>query len=114
MQPGEVQRPGDGDDLFALDAQLADEQLEHVRVDRLLDLEAYGRAEPAAHELFLQRLQQVLRVVLLDLEVLVAGDPEGEVLTDPHAREELVQVRSDDVLKGDEPCVEGVGRGRVR
>ena len=73
-------------DLLGADAELADEQVEHVRVDRLLDLEAHGRAEAAAHELALERVQQVLGVVLLDLEVLVARDAEGVVLQDLHAR----------------------------
>ena len=68
-------------------------------VDRLLDLEAHGRAEPTAHELALQRLEEVLGVVLLDLDVLVARDAEGVGLLDLHAREQGVQVRGDDVLE---------------
>ena len=102
-QPGQVQRTGEPEDLELVDAELADEQLEHVRVDGLLDLEPHGRAEPAAHELALERLQQVLRVVLLDLDVLVAGDAEGVGLLDLHAREQGVQVRGDDVLERHEP-----------
>ena len=61
----------------------------------------------------LQRREEVLVVVLLDLEVLVAGDPEGEVLADLHPREELVQVRGDDVLERDEPGVVHVGQRRL-
>ena len=44
-QAGEVERPRDGDDLAAVDVELFDEQLEHVRVDRLLDLETHRWAE---------------------------------------------------------------------
>jgi hypothetical protein len=46
------------------------------------------RAEPAPHELALQRLQDVLDVVLLDVEVLVAGHPERVVLEHLHAGEQ--------------------------
>ena len=53
------------------------------------DLEPDRRAEPAPGQLALQRLQQVLVAVLLDLEVGVAGDPEQVVLDDLHAREQL-------------------------
>ena len=53
-----------------------------------VDLQAYGRAEPAAHELALERLEQVLVAVLLHLEVGVAGDPEQVVLDDLHAGEQ--------------------------
>ena len=40
-------------------------------------------------QLLLERLEQVLGVVLLDLEVLVAGDAERVVLQDLHAGEQL-------------------------
>ena len=56
-------------------------------------------------QLALQRLQQVLGVVLLDLDVLVAGDPEGVVLQHLHAGEQRVQVGRDDVLERHEPLL---------
>ena len=52
---------------------------------RALDLEADRLAEPAAAELLLDRHQQVVRLVLLDREVGVAGHPEEVVLEDLHA-----------------------------
>ena len=54
---------------------------------------ASGGAEAVAGAALLQP-----DVVLLDLQVLVASDSEGEVLTDLHAREQLFQVRGDNVL----------------
>ncbi len=102
-QAGEVQRAGQAEHLELVDAELADQQLEDVGVDRLLDLEADRRPEPAAHELALEGLQQVLGVVLLDLDVLVARDAEGVGLLDLHAREQRVEVRGDDVLERHEP-----------
>ena len=76
-RPAQVERPGQAEHLALADAELADQQVQDVLVDGLLDLEPHGRAEPSAQQLLLERLEQVLRVVLLDLEVLVAGDPEG-------------------------------------
>jgi hypothetical protein len=73
----------------------------------------HRRAEPASGQLTLQRREQVLGVVLLDLEVLVAGDPEGEVLTDLHAGEQVVQVGGDDVLERHEPGGVHVGQPRL-
>ena len=98
-QPAQVQRGGQREDLVVLDAQFAHQQVADVRGDVVDDLQAHRRAEAAAQQLLLQGLEQVLRVVLLDLEVLVAGDPEGVVLHDVHAREQVVQVLGDDVLE---------------
>ena len=73
----EVQRPGEAEHLRARDAELGHEQLEDVAVHRLLDLEPHRRPEATPQELLLERGEEVLGVVLLDLEVLVPGDPEG-------------------------------------
>ncbi len=106
-QPGEVQRGGEPEDLVGVDAQLAGEQVEHPLGHVLGHLQAHRGTEPAPGQLLLQGRQQVLDVVLFDLEVLVAGDPERAVLADLHAGEELVQVRGDEVLERDEA---GAGR----
>ena len=80
-----------------------------MRVHVLLDLEPHRRAEAAPGQLALERREEVLGVVLLDLEVLVAGHPEGEVLAHLHPREEVVEVGRDDVLERDEAGVVHVG-----
>ena len=77
FRPRQVERSGQPDHLVRRDAELGDQQVEDVLVDGLLDLEPHRRAEAAPQQLLLQRGQEVLGVVLLDLEVLVAGDPEG-------------------------------------
>ena len=59
---------------------------QHLRPDVLVDLQPHRRPEPAAHQLALQRLQQVLVVVRLDFQVLVPGDPEGVVVRGPPCR----------------------------
>ena len=74
------------------------------------DLQAHRRAEATPGELLLQGREQVLDVVLFNFQVLVAGNAKGEVLADLHAREQQLQVRGDDVLEGDEPSGEGIGR----
>src|SRR3954451_17799951 len=84
--------------LFA-DLQLGERHVEDLRVHGLGDLEPHRRAEPPAGQLPLQRLQQVLVPVLLDLEVGVAGDPEQVVGQHVEAREQLRQVRGDEVLE---------------
>ena len=72
------------------------------------DLQAHRGAEPAAGQLALERLQQVLVAVLLDLDVGVAGDPEDVVRDDLEAREQLRQVGADELLErqvaGRRPC----------
>ena len=50
-----------------------------------------GGAEPAPQQFLLQGLHEVLGVVLVDLEVLVAGHPEDMVLDDLHALEQLAR-----------------------
>ena len=55
------------------------------------DLQPDRRAEPAPGQLPLQRLQQVLVAVVVDLELGVAGDPEQVVLDDLHAGEQLAR-----------------------
>ena len=71
--------------------------------DRRGHLQPHRRAEPAPGQLPLQRLQQVLVAVLVDLELGVAGDPEQVVLDDLHAGEQLAQVGGDQLLHRQEP-----------
>ncbi len=105
VQAGEVEWPRQLEDLVGGDAELGDEQVEHLGVDRLLDLEPDRRPELAAQQLLLEGLEEVLGVVLLHLEVLVAGDPERVGGDDLHAREEPLQVLADDVLERHEALV---------
>ena len=71
---------------------------------RPLDLEPDRLAEAAAPDLLLDRDQQVVRLVLLDRDVRVAGDPEQVGLEDLHAPEQLVEVRLDDLVEQHEPA----------
>ena len=108
-QAPQVERRRQPVDLAVADLQLAAEHVEDLGVDLVLDLEADRRPEPATRQLLLQCGQEVLGVVLLDLEVLVAGDAEGEVLLHEHPGEELVEVAGDDVLERHEPLALDVG-----
>ena len=73
----------------------------------VVDLEAHGPAEAAAAQLDLDRGEQVVGLLLLEGEVGVAGDPEGEVALDLHAGEERVEVGGDDLLERHEPLAVG-------
>ncbi len=102
-QPRQVQRTGQREDLRLGDVQLPDQQVQDVGVDRLLHLQAHRRAETPPHQLLLQRLEDVLGVVLLHLQVLVTSDPERVVVEHLHPREQLLQVRAHHVLQRDVP-----------
>ncbi len=111
-QRGQVEQAGHRDDVGGIHVELAQQQLQHVLAHLVGDLEAHRRPEPAARQLPLQRLEQVLVAVLLDLQVGVAGDAERVDLRDLHAGEELVEVRRDEVLDRQERDVVAVAAGR--
>ena len=94
--------PGDLERVLVADADALDEDLARELGHRPLDLEPHGLAEPAAPDLLLDREQEVVRLVLLDRDVGVAGDPEQVGLDDLHAPEQLVEVRLDDLVEEDE------------
>ena len=100
-------------DVVAADLELAHEQVEHVLVDVVADLEPHRGAEPAAGQLALERLQQVLVAVLLDLDVGVAGDAEDVVGDDLEPREQLLQVDADELLER-QPAGHALARARAR
>ncbi|OEI67462.1 hypothetical protein Cus16_2897 [Curtobacterium sp. ER1/6] len=101
-QSAQVERRRQAVDLLLGDVELAHEQVEGHRVHVLGDLETDRRSEPTAEQFALEGLDEVLGLVLLDLDVLVAGDPEHVVLEDLHPREQVVEVVRDEVLEGDE------------
>ena len=101
-QPGQVQHPADLVAVGLAETQAAQQQGSRGGRHRPLDLEPDGRAEPPAPELLLDRQEEVVRLVLLDLEVGVAGDPEEMVLLDLHAAEQRVEVGLDDLVEQDE------------
>ena len=101
-QAAEVERRREAVDLLLGDVELLHEQAERHVVHVVADLEPDRRAEAAAQQLLLERLDEVLGLVLLDLDVLVARDAELVVLEDLHAGEQVVEVVGDEVLEGDE------------
>lgn len=105
MQTGQVERPGDPVDLVRRDPQLLHQQVEHLGRDRVLDLQPHRRPEAPPEQLLLQGLHEVLRDVLVNVEVLVARDAEDVVLDDLHALEELAEMGGDHILKRDEPIL---------
>ena len=104
-QAAEVERRGQAVDLLLGDVELAHEQPERDVVHVVGDLEPDGRAEPAAQQLLLERLDEVLGLVLVDLDVFVAGDAEDVVVEDLHAGEQVAEVVGDQVFERDEAHV---------
>jgi hypothetical protein len=70
-------------------------------------VEPNRRPEPAAGEFALERLQQILVTVVVDLDIGVAGHAEQVVLDDLHAGEQLPQVRGDQLLQRQETDAPG-------
>ena len=99
VERAQVERSGEAHDLVGAHPELGREQLQHLVGDGGLDLEAHRRTELATQQLLLEGLEQVLRVVLLDLEVLVARLAERVVREDLHAGEQQVQVGRHGVLE---------------
>ena len=96
---GEVQHPRHLEAVHVADADPLEEDLARDLGHRALHLEAHRLAEAPAPDLLLDREQQVVRLVLLDRDVGVAGDPEEVGLQDLHAPEQLVQVRLDHLVQ---------------
>ena len=53
VEAGEVERAGQAEHLGVGYLKLGDDEVKDVRVDRLLDFESHGRAEPATLQFFL-------------------------------------------------------------
>ncbi len=101
-QSAEVERGGEAVHLLVGDAELPHEQVEGDLVHVVGDLQPDRRAEAPAQELSLERLDEVLRLVLVDLHVFVAGHPELVMIEHLHAGEQVAEVVRDEVLEGDE------------
>jgi hypothetical protein len=93
----EIEQTGNLNHVAGIHVEFAQQQFQHVLRHVIGDLEAHRRAEPAAGELALQRLEQIL-VAVLDVHVGVAGDPEGMVLNDFHAGEQHRKQSRDQLL----------------
>ena len=95
-------------DLRILDAQLPHQQVAHLVAHGGIDLEPDGGgASLPALEHRLDRGQQVVGLVLLDLDVGVAGHAEHVHVDDVHTREELVEMGGHDLLQRYEPIAVG-------
>ena len=111
-QAAQIERTGQAVDLLRGDVELADQQVEREVVHVVADLEADRRAEAAPQQLGLERLDEVLGLVLLDHDVLVAREAERVVVEDLHAGEEVFEVVRDELLERQVPHGVAVG-GRL-
>ncbi len=88
-------------DVFRLHLQVLRQQAHHRLGHLVIDREAHDRAELALAQPFLDRLQQVGRLVLLDFHVGVPDDLEAVALEHLVAGEEQAEVGADDLFEPD-------------
>jgi hypothetical protein len=84
------------------DVQFANEEVECDRIHALVNFETNGRAKSSAGEPALQNLNQVLRLVLVDFDVLVACHAKGVVFQHVHSGKDITQVLGNQVFQRDE------------
>jgi hypothetical protein len=97
-QPAEVERSLEHGDGVVIDLELALQHLAHALGHGGVDLEPHDAPElrPPVQDFF-DRFEQVL-VLVLQLEVGVARDPERVVREDVHPGEQTIEVRRDHLL----------------
>ena len=107
-QVAERQQPLGDVDLRFLDLELAHEHLAGLHAHRVVDLQPdrSGTSLPPLQDRF-DRGQQIVGLVLFDLDIGVARDPEEVVRQQVHAGEQLIQVGRDDFLERHEPLSVG-------
>jgi hypothetical protein len=90
--------------LVGQEPELARQECPDLVGGRGVELEPNrGRAPEAAPQDGLDGFEQIPSFFLLQLEVGITGEAEARVVHDLHPREQDIQVRSDDLLDGDEP-----------
>ena len=102
-QRPEIERAGDAVHVVRLEIEFVDEQVEDLGSDVGVDLETHGTTEATATQFELDRLEQIVGLLLLEREVGVASHTERVVRTDRHAGEQHVEVGGDHLLERHEP-----------
>ena len=98
----EVQHRRDAVDVALGKFELGQKERDHVRRHVGRDLEAHRPAEAPAAEFDLDRFEQVLVLGVVEVQVRVARHTEREARTDPHAGEQVGEIRGDDLLDRNE------------
>ena len=99
VERGRIERRSSDIDRRRVEIEFADQEVEHLVGHRCIDLEAGSTAEPAPPKLVLDRREEVVGLVKRIGKVGIASDAEGVMLLHLHARKQLVEMRSDDLLK---------------
>ena len=111
LKPQQVDRPVQLVHVFLRKAQVLAEFAEDRLIDALLDFKADRGAAPQVAQLFLDLLQEVLGLLLVDVQVAVARDAEGMGPDELVAGEELSRAELDDVAQEDRALRARLGRG---
>ena len=112
-QAEQVDRSVDLENVFLGELDVVEEDLEEGIVDPLLNLEADGRTPAQIAQLLLDRLEQVLGFLLVDIEVAVAGDAEGFGRKNPAAREKLCCTKLNYFAQENESAGSGLVRDQL-
>src|SRR6185295_7732818 len=97
-----AQRGGDGIDVGGADLQVLHEDVPAGRRHGGVHGDAHDTAEAAFPDAPLDRLQEVLRLELLNGQLGIPRHPEGVDFDDVHSGEEARQVGGDDLFHPDE------------
>ena len=95
----DLERAGDAVDVGRLELERSHQRRDDGVGRAGGDLEPHRRAAIAAPQLLLDRRDQVLRLLLVDLQVPVAGDTEAGGVQDGEAREEVAGVGGDHLVE---------------
>src|SRR5581483_6732200 len=93
-QPHEVEGPVEAKNVFMGETEVVAQRIKNDVVHPVFDLQTDGGAAAEVAQLFLDFLEKVLRLLLVDVEIAVARDPEGmravhDVAGEKHAGAEL-------------------------
>ena len=104
----QVEQPVGLVDLIQVQLELAHQERPNLGGHRPFDLEAHGhRPAASSRQHQLDRREQILRLVLLDVQICVAGHAEDVVGHDLHPRKQSVEMRGDHLLDRHEALAVG-------
>ena len=108
-QVGQAERTLDLVEIVGRDLQVRQQQIANALRHIVLDRQAHHRAKAALAHALLDRAQQVGGLLLLDLHIGVARDPEDVGFDHLHAGEQRIHIFGDHLFEPDE-AVPALGR----
>ena len=103
-QEGQIQRSGDRIHLLIADVELLAKDLQKLGLHGILVLETDHLAPLALLQFLLDLFEQIVRIVLIDRQISISGDPVGMSADNVIAGEQLIHVRLDHILQKNAAC----------